>query len=315
MVNIYKSNGMNLVELEEPEEGCWIRVTEGTPEELVSIAHRFHIDVDDMKAPMDEEEKSRLEVEDNYTMVLVDIPVKEFKHDNKKVYVTAPLGIFLVDDVIITVCSEDTSIVRKFVESRVRYFSTQKRVRFLYLLLLHTMIHYQEVLRAVDDKRVDIEARISEHKEKEDDLIELHNMDSTLVYFETSLRANNVVIERIKRMKSIPKYEDDEDIFDDVVVENRQAIEMTTIYRSLIDGTSDLMTNVIDNRLNNMMKILTSITLVMAVPTIISGLYGMNVNAAGMPFAITPMGFGIICLLTTIICIVLLIILKKKNML
>lgn len=108
--------------------------------------------------------------------------------------------------------------------------------------------------------------------------MELHDLESTLVYFETSLRAAGMVIDRLRRYKHIPQFPEDEDLLEDVQVENRQAIEMATIYREIIDGTSELMSNVINNRLNNTMKYLTSITLVMAVPTIISGLYGMNVN-------------------------------------
>lgn len=127
-------------------------------------------------------------------------------------------------------------------------------------------------------------------------------LESTLVYFETSLRAQAGIIDRLRRYKHIPQFPEDEDLLEDVQVENRQAIEMATIYREIIDGTSELMSNVINNRLNNTMKYLTSITLVMAVPTIISGLYGMNVNTGGMPFGSLKMGFGIICGLTFLLC-------------
>ena len=123
------------------------------------------------------------------------------------------------------------------------------------------------------------------------------------------------VIDRLRRYKHIPQFPEDEDLLEDVQVENRQAIEMATIYREIIDGTSELMSNVINNRLNNTMKYLTSITLVMAVPTIISGLYGMNVNTGGMPFGSLKMGFGIICGLTFLLCLFILWILWRKRML
>ncbi len=314
MVDVYKTNGAVLEKLDEPEDGAWIKITDSDPEELAPIAKKYHIDMDDMKAALDEEEKSRIIIEDDYVMILMDIPVKEIEN-RQNIYVTIPLAIILVDEVLITICSEDTSILNRFINTRVRYFSTKKRTRFLYLIMLYSMIHFQEVLRSVDQRRIEIEARVGAHKENDRDLIELYNMGSTLVYFETSLRANSLVLDRLEKIKRIQKYEDDEDLFYDAVVECKQAIETTTIYRSIIDGTSNLITNVINNRLNNMMKILTSITLVMAVPTIISGLYGMNVNAEGMPFAMMSMGFGLICLLTTLICVVLLVILRKKNML
>ena len=282
--------------------------------EIEPVAKHYHIDYDDMKAALDEEEKSRIVLEDDYTMILVDIPASEIRHE-KKIYTTIPLGIILTETAIITICLEDTPILNKFVNTHVRYFSTKKRTRFVYQILLSTMQTYQAVLRLVDDRRLEIETRIGEEKEDESDLVELHDMEATLVYFETSLRAAGMVIDRLKRYKHIPQYPEDEDLLEDVQVENRQAIEMATIYREIIDGTSTLMSNVINNRLNNTMKYLTSITLVMAVPTVISGLYGMNVNADSLPFAGHSAAFGIICILTFLISLVILWVLWRKRML
>ena len=146
-------------------------------------------------------------------------------------------------------------------------------------------------------------------------MIELHELESTLVYFATSLRSNIIVLERLRRYKRLEQYPEDMEILEDVMVEFQQAVEMTTIYRDVIDGTRELLSSVIDNRLNNVMKYLTSITIVMAIPTIISGIYGMNVSGKWMPLAETPYGFGIICTVILIICVVTLWILHKKKML
>ena len=147
------------------------------------------------------------------------------------------------------------------------------------------------------------------------DLIDLHELESTLVYFATSLRANGVVLDRLTRYKRLEQYPEDTELLGDVIVENQQAIEMTSIYRDIINGTRELMSSVIDNRLNNVMKYLTSITIVMAIPTVISGIYGMNVDERWMPFANTPHGFLLICVLTLLICIITMLILRKKKML
>ena len=314
MVKIYQTDGGRLNLLDDYADGCWIKITDATMAEMEPVARNYKIDYDDMKAALDEEEKSRIVQEDDYVMVLVDIPTGEIQHD-KKFYTTIPLGIILTEGVIITVCAEETNILNKFIDTHVRYFSTKKRVRFVYQILLNTMTTYQTVLRSVDDRRLAIESRINDAKEEESDLVELHDLESTLVYFETSLRADGAVIDRLRRSKSIPQFPEDDDLLEDVQVENRQAIEMATIYREIIDGTCELMSNVINNRLNNTMKYLTSITLVMAIPTIISGLYGMNVNGEGMPFAALPMGFGIICGITLLACIIILWILWRKKML
>ena len=296
VVNIYETEGGKLNALQDFEEGCWVKVTAATMWEMEPVAKKYNIDIEDMRAALDEEEKSRIVLEDDYTLVLVDIPASEIQHEKK-------VGLILADGAIITICSEDTPILNTFIKSHVRYFSTKKRTRFVYQILLNSMTTYQNVLRSVDNRRLAIEARIGEEKEDEADLVELHDLESTLVYFETSLRAAGMVIDRLRRYKHIPQFPEDEDLLEDVQVENRQAIEMATIYREIIDGTS------------NTMKYLTSITLVMAVPTIISGLYGMNVNTGGMPFGSLKMGFGIICGLTFLLCLFILWILWRKRML
>ncbi|MCI9078514.1 MAG: magnesium transporter CorA family protein [Lachnospiraceae bacterium] len=275
------------------------------------IAKKLGIDISDLLAPLDDEESSRIELEDGYTLILVDIPALEIRHD-KEAYTTIPLGIILANDMIITVCSEETPILQAFVNGRVKEFSTKKKLRFVYQILFRIASYYQVNLRIIDKKRTEIEERIDDNT-KDVDLIDLHALESTLVYFATSLRANAVVLDRLTRYKRLEQYPDDKELLGDVIVENQQAIEMTTIYRDIINGTRDLMSSVIDNRLNNVMKTLTSITLVMGIPTLVSGIYGMNVSS--IPLATTQYGFGLICLLIVIICIVLLVILRHKRFL
>lgn len=313
MIRIYRSENKALREEEIYEEGCWIRVTDPTMEESREIAEKFDIDLSDVRAALDEEESSRVDLEDGYTLILVDIPTAEMKH-NKKRYTTIPLGILLRQDVIITVCTEETPVLQYFVERRVREFSTKKKMRFVYQILHRTAILYQNNLRVVDKTRTEIEERISDDTE-DIDLIDLHELESTLVYFATSLRSNGVVLDRLARYKRLEQYPEDMELLGDVVVENQQAIEMTSIYRDIINGTRDLLSTVINNRLNNVMKVLTSVTLIMAIPTIISGIYGMNVNEKWMPLANTPHGFLIICALTVVICAAAMFLLKWRKLL
>ena len=230
---------------------------------------------------------------------------------DKEAYTTIPLGIILTKDAIITVCTEDTPVLQSFVLGRVKEFSTKKRLRFVYQILFRIATLYQSALRIIDKKRTEIEERIDGDTE-DIDLIDLHALESTLVYFATSLRANAVVLDRLTRYKRLEQYPEDKELLDDIIVENQQAIEMTGIYRDIINGTRELLSSVIDNRLNNVMKYLTSITLVMAVPTIISGFFGMNVR---VPLALTTHAFMIISLATTLICGVIFVVLKKNRIL
>jgi len=201
-----------------------------------------------------------------------------------------------------------------FLNNRVKEFSTKKKMRFVYQILYRISVLYQNDLRIIDKMRTEIEERVGEDTE-EDDLIALHELESTLVYFATSLRANGVVLERLTRYKRLEQYPEDKELLGDVIVENKQAIEMTGIYRDIINGTRELMSTVIDNRLNNVMKSLTIITLIMAIPTVISGIYGMNVSSKWVPLATTAHGFMIIIGVIVVICVLILILLKKKRIL
>ena len=313
MLNIYKTEDGVISELEEFEPGIWIKLTAPTKEEGQRVSQAFDIDFDDIRAALDEEESSRISLEDGYTLILVDIPTPEIRHE-KTAYTTVPLGILLTQDVVITVCNENTPILNYFTGKRLRDFSTKKKMRFVYQIQMRTAMLYQSYLKVIDQKRTEIEERVGNDTE-DADVIDLHELESTLVYFATSLRANGIVLDRLQRYKRLAQYPEDMELLEDVIIENKQAIEMAGIYRDIIDGTRQLLSSVIDNRLNNVMKYLTSITLVMAIPTIISGLYGMNVAGEWMPLSSTPHGFLIICVLTLIICIVILIILRKKKML
>lgn len=314
MKTIYKTDNGVLMEQSEYSDGIWIQLTAPTESELYEISNHYQIDPADLRAALDTDESSRLQLEDGYTLILVDIPSQEIRNQ-RKAYTTLPLGIILVQDAIITICSTDTLVLKPFTLMQVRTFSTKKRMRFIYQILLRATNLYQLYLRAIDRSRSEIETRVNNADTKDSDLLDLHELESNLVYFTTSLSANKVVLERMTRYERIKPYPDDTELLEDVIVENRQAIEMCNIYRDIIHGTRDLLSTVINNRMNNIMKYLTSITLVMAIPTIISGLYGMNVSGKWMPLSETPYGFGIICLGTLIICILALIILKRRKML
>lgn len=313
MLRMYMTDNRVIHEVEQVEPGVWIMMTNPTMEESQEISERFDIDMADLRAALDEEESSRIEIEDTYSLILVDIPTAEIRHESKN-YTTIPLGILLTQDCLITVCTEETPILQHFIERRVREFSTKKKMRFVYQILFRTATMYQSSLRIIDKQRTEIEEDISDATE-DLDLVQLHELESTLVYFATSLRANSVVLERLSRYKRLEQYPEDTELLDDVIIENQQAIEMTSIYRDIINGTRELLSSVINNRLNNVMKYLTSITLVMAIPTIISGIYGMNVDGKWMPLSSTPHGFSIICFIIVGACIATLIILWKKKML
>ena len=311
---IYKTDNGILSPKEAFEPDIWINLISPNMEELTEVATYYDVDIADVRAALDEEESSRVQIEDGYTLILVDIPYEELRNE-QRAYTTIPLGILLVEDAIITVCSDDTVILNYFSNNRMRGFSTKKKMRFVYQILLRTANLYQALLRAIDKRRSEVEKRVGTETTEDKDLINLHELETNLVYFATSLSANKVVLDRLTRYERIKQYPEDKELLDDVIVENRQAIEMTNIYRDIIHGSRELVSTIINNRMNNIMKFLASITLVMAIPTIISGIYGMNVSGKWMPLSTTPHGFAIICVVIGIICALALIILKRCKML
>ena len=314
MRTIYKTDNGILSQKEAFEPDVWVNLISPNMDELTEAAEYYEIDIADLRAALDEEESSRVQIEDGYTLILVEIPLEEIRND-QRAYTTIPLGILLVQDAILTVCGEDTVILNYFYNNRMRGFSTKKKMRFVYQILLRTTNLYQALLRVIDKKRSEIEKRVGTETTEDKDLINLHELETNLVYFATSLSANKVVLDRLTRYERIKQYPEDKELLDDVIVENRQAIEMTNIYRDIIHGARELVSTIINNRLNNVMKFLTSITLVMAIPTIISGIYGMNVSGKWMPLSETPHGFAIICVMTGAICVLALLVLKKRKML
>lgn len=307
MLNIFKTDNGVLNEVKELQPNVWVKLTTPDAEENQQIVDHYGIDFGDLIAALDDEESSRIEFEDNYTLILVDIPITEIRND-EQYYTTIPLGIIVTEDAVITVCREEVEIFGMNLRFKMRNFSTAKKMRFVYHLLYSIARLYLYDLRNIDKARTEIEERAGKET-KDDDIISLHELEASLVYFATSLRANNMVITRLMRANKFPE---DEELIEDTIIENNQAIEMTTIYRDIIDSTRELISAVMDNRLNNVMKYLTSITIVMAIPTVISGIYGMNLK--WLPFANTVHGFGIVCLATLIICVVTMFILRRKKM-
>ena len=233
MINYYRTDEGVIQKLKDYDEGAWVQLTNPSPEECVEIADRFQMDVADVRAALDDEESSRISLEEGYTLILVDIPTAEIRN-NRNSYQTIPLGILLREDVVITVCTEETAVLQTFVDQSMKEFSTKKRMRFVYQILYNSNIVYQSLLRTIDRKRKEIEERIN-GSTGESDLFDLHELESNLVYFATSLRANSMVLDRLTRYGRLQQFPEDRDLLEDVIIENRQAIEMTGIYRDIIN--------------------------------------------------------------------------------
>jgi len=311
MVNYYRSRNNRLEQIDSQEPGCWISMINPNEAELRQTSTEFDLDSDTLKAAMDAYERSRIETDENYTMVLVNIPTIE-EHNEKELYNTIPLSIIVTKDVVITVCSEDTPILRPFAAGRVRDFYTFMRSRFILQVLYRTATLYLQYLSFIDRKSDEVENKL--HKStKNHELIELLKLEKSLVYFTTALRSNEAVLEKLSRYDIIKKYPDDSDLLEDVIVENKQAIEMANIYSGILSGMMDAFASVISNNLNIVMKILTVISVALAIPNIIFGAFGMNVSFSSIPFMQSSSGFFIIVGATAVLSVISYFIISKAK--
>lgn len=288
----YTAENGKLTGADEPRQGTWISAVAPDESEVALLSAQCGVEADVLRAALDPEERSRIDTDEGYTMVLVNIPTLAMASE-QELYDTIPLSVILTENAVVTVCSQDSPILRQFADGKVRDFNPALKSRFVLQILYRIDLLYLQYLRSIDRRSGEVENKL--HKSTQNrELIELLKLEKSLVYFTTSLRSNEMVLEKLLRSDSIKKYPDDADLLEDVIVENKQAIEMANIYSGILSGTMDAFASVISNNLNIVMKVLSIITIVMAVPTMIFSAYGMNVNAAGMPFASSPHAFPII---------------------
>lgn len=315
MYNIFKTNENKLEKISDFENNIWVRVLKPTHDEIKTIAENFDIYYEDISAVLDMDESSRFCVEEKYRFVIINIPISKGRNSEKSLeeFFTIPLAIFFTNKGIVTVCEEKSSILSEFQNGRVKDFDTSKPFEFVYKILLNSALEFQNYLKKIETYRMSIELNI-ENKTEETDLFNLNKLETSLVYFMISLRSDKIAVEKMERYKIENKDITGQDMIVEIIIEFQQAIEMASAYSDVIGGTRELLSIVIDHRLNNVMKYLTSITLVMAIPTIISGFYGMNVDSEWMPLSQTPHGFSIVFILTVILSSFAVFYLRKKDM-
>ncbi len=311
MVKIYSSIYGELVEVDEIIDGVWVNMVLPTDEEIEKISDKLKTDPDFIKAALDEEERSRIEVdEDNgQVLILVDTPYIMTK-EQSKLYETIPIGIMLTNLCIVTVSLRQSLILEPFLKNIIKTFYTFKKSRFILQMLYKNAELYLMCLKQIDKQSETIEESL--HKSmRNKEFIQLLTLEKSLVYLSTSLKSNEIVMEKLLRYDFIKKYPDDMELLEDTIIENKQAIEMAKIYSDILTGTMDSFASLISNNLNIVMKRLTSITIVMAIPTIISSFFGMNVPIPGFDnrFAFLGLIVGSI-----IICYIVIKVMSKKNM-
>lgn len=314
MIKIFKNDlDSELVKrIDTIEDNCWINLVRPTAEEIKLVVDTLGIEEDLITKVLDEEELPRIEKTDNATLIVVDSPFMEDSHVKNK-YTTYPLGIIICDDLhVITVSLKEFAILKEFEKGKVKTFYTYKKSRFLIQLLLRTATSYLKVLNSVNTD-IHRKEKVLYHSTSNKQLVELLEIEKTLVYFITSLRANDVVLDKLSKGNVITLYEEDVELLEDTIVENSQGIEMCTIYKEILSSITDTYATIVSNNLNVVMKFLAGITIVLSIPTMISSFLGMNVPLGA--FATSQYAFAMVCILAFLLALIVAWMLKKKDML
>lgn len=313
MLKIYKTSAVEkkTKKVKKMTTDCWIDLIAPTTDEIEKVVARTGIDKDLIVKLLDVEELPRVEQEDNATLIVIDIPYLEPTKEHK--YTTYPLGIIITNNnFVITVSVKKTSLLNDFKKDKVKEFRTAKKTRFLIQIMLKAATSYLKALKEVNTDMTEKEQVLKKSTENKD-LIDLLEIEKTLVYFITSLKANDAVLEKLSKGIILPLYEGDLDLLEDTIIENKQAIEMSGIYKDILSSITDTYATIISNNLNIAMKFLAGATIVLSIPTMISSFLGMNLPLGGIEKG--DNSFVGVLMISVVISLLVALLLKKKNML
>jgi magnesium transporter len=307
MITTLKNNELGMTQLEEITSGCWINVIDPTPQEIAHLAG-LGIPQDYLTYPLDVDERARTERENGSLLIVLRIPYFHGHHVDVP-YSTLPMGIIITDKFLVTICKHENEILQEFAAGRVKSLSVSKRYRFvlrLFLATAHKFLHYlREINKLVDQLEDQLQLSM-----RNKEVMGLLKYQKSLTYFTTALKSNELMMERLQRSGLFKTYPDDEDLLEDVITENQQAIEMTNIASNILSSMMDAFASIISNNLNGVMKFLASVTIVLSIPTMVASFYGMNV---GLPFEANPLAFLIILGIVAAIAIPVVLIFKKLD--
>ena len=314
MIKIYNTDvNTNLTsEVNEIRKGCWINMVSPSENEINEVCEQTGITDDFIRYALDYEEKARIDIEDDGTILFIlDVPIIE-KDQDSEIYTTMPVGLIVVrDDYFITVSLKKNKIIGNIERNMNKKVITYKKSRFIFQFFYENASVFLKLLKQID-KETEVAESILKKTLRNKELLKLLNLEKSLVYFTTALKANEVVMEKTLRGKIIKLYDEDEDLLEDAIIENKQAIEMSKIYSDILNGTMDAYASIISNNLNGVMKTLTSLTVILAIPTLIASLWGMNVP---VPFQDSSFGFWILVFMVVVITLITVIYLKMKDLL
>lgn len=275
MMKIFRSFG-GYVELTQAEKGCWINVVNPDPHEIAVLHDEYHIPEDVLQDILDVDERPRLEIDDQWSLIILRIPVQS--HNNGIPFHTVPLGIFITENSTISVCGTENDVLPSQQPSlyREHYQQVNETINFILRLFLNSAKLYLKYLKQIN-QQINVIEKDLEKSIRNKELHRLLKMEKCLVYFTTSLKSNEILLAKLKGSKLMKVDEVIEDLLEDAIIENKQAADTAQIYSDIQSGMMDAFASVISNNLNVVMKRLTSVSIILMIPTLVASIYGMNV--------------------------------------
>ncbi len=313
MIEYYTTEDGKVKEVQERVSGCWINIQPPYENRKIEeLAETLSIPLDFIMDSLDLNERSRYEIEDAVRLIIVNTPVvNELDQKNEAIYITVPIGIILAQGHIITVTAFESDVIKKFIDGKIKNFSPLDHKKFILELLEQNVLRYLEFLKKLNLKRNIIESELYDSARNEE-LKQLLRIEKSLVYFVNSLNANELLKMKMKRVNflHIQHDEDLSELFEDIIIDNSQALEMANVYTNILSGTMDAYASIISNNLSFFVQRLTIVTIVLSVPTLIGSLYGMNVP---LPFQDDPLAFYIILVLSLLFSVLMVWFFRRKH--
>lgn len=314
MIRYYIKKDRQLVELQEPVPSCWVNISPPFSQaELESIAQTYEIPLDFLTDSLDIDERSRYEREEDIRLIVVNTAIlNENDQGNAAEYITAPIGIILGLDQLITITGFDNPVLNLFLNNKVKNFNPSDEQLFILQILEQNVYRFLTCLKKLNLQRNLVEKELYDSSRNKE-LRQLLSIEKSLVYFVNSLSANELLKMKMKRSDFLRIRENEEktDLFEDIIIDNSQALEMANVYTNILNGTMEAYASIISNNLNMVIQRLTLVTIILMVPTLVASLYGMNVD---LPFKDSQFAFYFIVIFSLLISLALAWFFRRKRL-
>ncbi|MEM7103789.1 MAG: magnesium transporter CorA family protein [Bacteroidota bacterium] len=313
MIQYFKKENGKLQQLEALQPSCWINIAPPfTQEELEHLTQELDIPLDFLTDSLDIDERSRYEREDGVKLIVINAPIiNSAESTNSSMFITVPIGIILTGDIIITISSFENPVLQRFLDDKIKNFDPGNTNEFVLQIFEQSVYRFLICLKDLNIKRNLIEQELYNSGNNKE-LKELLGIEKSLIYFLTSLSANELLMMKIKRTDFLGIRGDEElvDLLDDVIIDNSQANEMANTYSTILSGTMNAFASIISNNLNEVMQRLTLITIILMLPTLVASFYGMNVD---LPFKESNAAFYGILIFSVFVSLLLAWFFRRKR--